>query len=84
MRLSKGEAVERLLKNKDFKEIILKDFLEQSVLSLSNNLSNVKPENRQLIIEQLIARNALKYYLELIREDAYRAKEELSGGSVDE
>ena len=64
--------------NKDFKDIILKYYLEDSVLAISSNLSRIKPENRNLLVEQLIARNSLRAFLEDIMVQARNAKAELA------
>ena len=64
--------------NKDFKDIILKYYLEDSVLAISSNLSRIKPENRNLLVEQLIARNSLRGFLEDIINQGMNAKAELA------
>lgn len=72
------DKLDRLMANKDFKDIILKYYLEDSVLAISSNLSRIKPENRNLLVEQLIARNSLRGFLEDIINQGMNAKAELA------
>lgn len=76
--VSKGEAVQRLLKNKDFKSIVLESYFKDTMTGLAHSLSNqYKPEIRQAITEQILARGHLSNFLNLMIEDANRAITEL-------
>jgi hypothetical protein len=73
-----GETVNRLMNNSDFKKIILDIYLNESVVMISANLSNVPVDKRQPLVEQLIARNVLRRYLTSLLDSAASAKQELA------
>lgn len=76
--ISKGEAAQRLLKNKDFKTIILELYLKETMTGLSHSLATqYKPEMRQAITEQILARGHLNSFINIVIDDANRAVLEL-------
>ncbi len=76
--ISKGEAAQRLLKNKDFKSIVLELYLKETMAGLSHSLATqYKPEMRQAITEQILARGHLNNFINMIIDDANRAVLEL-------
>jgi hypothetical protein len=76
--VEKGKALDRLLNNADFKEIILTDFLEKSSLVLSSQLATIRQEMRGAIVEQLLARSHLRSYLNMVLNDANNAQAEIN------
>ena len=76
--VAKGEAVQRLLKNKDFKQIVLEYYFKDTMTGLSHSLANqYKPEFRQAITEQILSIGHLSNFLNMIIEDGNRAVTEL-------
>ncbi len=61
-----GEAMNRLLKNKDFKKLFVKMFYEDGNQMLVNNLIKVKDKDK--LYEQLVARSWFNGYIENILE----------------
>jgi uncharacterized membrane protein len=74
-----GLKVERLIKNKDFVDIITELYMKDSLCSLALNLNNFKKESREYQMEAVLARGYLAKFLETILTEAYNAKMELSG-----
>ncbi len=76
--VSRGEAIQRLLKNKDFKQVILESYLKDTMIGLGHQMSTQhKPEIRQAISEQILARGILQNFLNMMLDDANRAATEL-------
>lgn len=77
--VTRGEAINRLIKNKDFKSIILESYLKDTLIGLGHQLSSqYKPEMRQAITEQILSRGNLQSFLQMMLDDAARASNELS------
>ena len=68
----KGEKLTRLLKNKDFKELILDGFLHDFALDMSYKYSS-PVANKEYINNALIGISVFKQYLESIREKSEQA-----------
>ena len=76
--VSRGEAVQRLLEDKDFKQIILEYYFKDTMIGLGHQMSTQhKPEIRQAISEQILARGILQNFLNMMLDDANRAATEL-------
>ena len=76
--VSRGEAIQRLLKNKDFKQVILESYLKDTMIGLGHQMSTQhKPEIRQAISEQILARGILQNFLNMMLDDANRAATDL-------
>ena len=62
-----GEALQRLVKNKDFKLLISKMYLDDGCNYLAKNM--VVAKDRQRIAEQILARGELMRFFEDISND---------------
>ena len=69
-KLELAESLKRLYKNKDFKKIILEGYLEQGSTFLTKNITKVKPEVKDMIVEEMVARSITWKYLDGIEEEA--------------
>lgn len=65
-----AESLKRLQKNKDFKKIILEGYLENGSTYLTKNLTKIKPEYKESIVEEMTARSILWRYIDNIEEEA--------------
>lgn len=65
-----AEDLRKLLKNKEFKKIVLDGFLESGSTFLCKNITKVKPEYKEAIVEEMTARSILWKYIDGIEEDA--------------
>ena len=65
-----AESLKRLIKNKDFKKIVLDGYLENGSTYLTKNLMKVKDDYKPAIIEEMSARSILWRYLDGIEEEA--------------
>ena len=73
-KVEKGKALERLLNNSDFKEIVLEGYLKEYPLDLVLNGSNIS--NRHEILDSI---GFFKQYLDIVACDAESALQELLG-----
>ena len=71
-----GEKLTRLLKNKDFKELILDGFLHDFALEMSYKYAS-PITNKEYINNALIGISVFKQYLESIREKSEQAYSQL-------
>ena len=67
-----GEKLTRLMKNKDFKELILDGFLHDFALEMSYKYAS-PITNKEYINNALIGISVFKQYLESIREKSEQA-----------
>lgn len=67
-----GEKLTRLMKNKDFKELILDGFLHDFALEMSYKYSS-PIANKEYVNNALIGISVFKQYLESIREKSEQA-----------
>lgn len=67
-----GEKLTRLLKNKDFKELILDGFLHDFALEMSYKYSS-PVANKEYVNNALIGISVFKQYLDSIREKSEQA-----------
>ena len=67
-----GEKLTRLMKNKDFKELILDGFLHDFALEMSYKYSS-PIANKEYVNNALIGISVFKQYLESIREKSEHA-----------
>lgn len=67
-----GEKLTRLMKNKDFKELILDGFLHDFALEMSYKYSS-PIANKEYVNNALIGISVFKQYLESIREKSENA-----------
>ena len=67
-----GEKLTRLLKNKDFKELILDGFLHDFALEMSYKYAS-PVANKEYVNNALIGISVFKQYLESIREKSEQA-----------
>lgn len=67
-----GEKLTRLLKNKDFKELILDGFLHDFALEMSYKYSS-PIANKEYVNNALIGISVFKQYLDSIREKSEQA-----------
>jgi len=72
-----GEKLTRLLKNKDFKELILDGFLHDFALEMSYKYSS-PIANKEYVNNALIGISVFKQYLDSIREKSEQAYSQLS------
>ena len=71
-----GEKLTRLLKNKDFKELILDGFLHDFALEMSYKYSS-PVANKGYVNNALIGISVFKQYLDSIREKSEQAYSQL-------
>ena len=71
-----GEKLTRLLKNKDFKELILDGFLHDFALEMSYKYSS-SVANKEYVNNALIGISVFKQYLDSIREKSEQAYSQL-------
>ena len=71
-----GEKLTRLLKNKDFKELILDGFLHDFALEMSYKYSS-SVDNKEYVNNALIGISVFKQYLDSIREKSEQAYSQL-------
>ena len=69
-KLELAESLKKLQKNKDFKKIIQEGFLEDGSKFLTRNLTKVKEEFEDGIIEEMKARSIFWRYMDDILEEA--------------
>ena len=67
-----GEKLTRLMKNKDFKELILDGFLHDFALEMSYKYSS-PVANKEYVNNALIGISVFKQYLDSIREKSEQA-----------
>jgi hypothetical protein len=72
--LSLAESMNKLLGNKDFKKIFIEGFMKEDMVQIGYNFTNIKPENRQLLVENLLARGIFKQYIDSIISAGLKAK----------
>jgi chromatin remodeling complex protein RSC6 len=68
--LELNDDLQKLFKNKSFKAIILDGYLDTGSIKLTDNLSKVKPEHKEFLVEELMARSLFRNFLGNIEEDA--------------
>lgn len=71
-----GEKLTRLMKNKDFKELILNGFLHDFALDMSYKYSS-PVANKEYVNNALIGISVFKQYLDSIREKSEQAYSQL-------
>ena len=71
-----GEKLTRLMKNKDFKELILDGFLHDFALEMRYKYSSPKA-NKEYVNNALIGISVFKQYLDSIREKSENAYSQL-------
>lgn len=76
-RVQMGEALAKLMKNKEFKKIILESYLEQGAINTVRNLGKIKEEYKDQLVKEMEARSGLWKHLDKIQEDAESAKLDL-------
>lgn len=67
-----GNSLDRLMKNKDFKKIMVDSFLESGTKLLTTNLP--VSQNREALVEQIAARGYLYRFFDNIANDAMNAR----------
>jgi hypothetical protein len=82
--VSLAESMNKLLSNKDFKKIFIEGYLKEDMVQIGYNFTNIKPDNRQLLVENLLARGIFKQYIDSIISSGLKAKEtiELNEGEI--
>ena len=78
-----GEKLTRLLKNKDFKELILDGFLHDFALDMSYKYSS-PVANKEYVNNALIGISVFKQYLDSIREKSEQAYSQLRNSDEEE
>lgn len=77
--IARGEALERLSQNQDFKDLILTGLIQNTTDTLVTVLAQAgKPESRDELFKKLLGISYVKQYLGLITAEAERAKETLN------
>jgi hypothetical protein len=76
--IERGNSVLRLLDNKDFQEIIMKGYLEDSVLAISSNLNKIGADKRNMLVEQIMSRTYTRDYLQDILNAKASAEQQLA------
>ena len=65
-----AESLKRLYKNKDFKKIVLDGYLESGSTYLTKNMTKVKSEFKEMLVEEIVARSLFWKYIDGIEEEA--------------
>lgn len=79
-----GRGMERLLDNNDFKEIFIERFLKSDLEAITANLSKRKPEDRNQLVEQLVARANFREYVNHVIGSAQQAVQMLADIELEE
>jgi len=79
-----GRGMERLLENKDFKEIFLERFLKSELEAITANLAKRKPEDRLSLVEQLVTRANFREYVNHVIASAQQAVQMLADIDMEE
>ena len=66
--IEKSDKLEKLMKNREFKELILKDLFENEAQRLVGALANVQEERKAAIIAELDMISRLRRHLLLIEQ----------------
>jgi len=87
--VNRGDALERLLANPDFKEIVLDGYLEKEAVRLVHlkaDHSAQDAESQAAIVRQMDAIGSLTQYFNMVRQQAYMAQKamEADEASLDE
>lgn len=69
-KLELADSLKRLYKNRDFKKIILEAYLTEGSKNLTRNLSRIKEEYKDGLIQELDARSILWKFMDSLEEDA--------------
>lgn len=72
--VAKGDKLAKLMKNREFKEIILEDYLKEEALRLTGILGQVTDEVRPKVIAELEAISKLQNHFRMIEAIAEQAK----------
>lgn len=73
----KGEKLTKLMKNREFKELILEDYLKEEALRLTGILGQVSEDVRPKVIAELEAISKLQNHFRMIEAFAEQAKERI-------
>jgi len=82
--VARGEALDRLRDNSDFKALILGNYLDAFGARIVNDFSRLDDTERQRAMQKLIARSMLIAWMDDITADRRDAAEALSAASEDE
>lgn len=72
--LEKGNAINRLLENEDFKTLFIEGFLKDDLIYLGLNMVNVQSDKRISLQEQLVSRGIVKQYIDGLIVQGIEAK----------
>ena len=78
--IDRGDKLERLLNNADFKELITEGYCQNLADSLVSCLSKASPTMKDIMNSKLLGISYFKEYIDLIGSEKVRAKEALAGG----
>ena len=66
--VNRAKALDRLMENKDFQELIVKGYLEQEAVRITQALANPAMDSRRnSLLEQLLAISHLQQYFNAMR-----------------
>lgn len=86
--LNDMRKMEKLLKNKDFKDLFIDGFMKEDLQFLGLNVANTPADSRNKLVEQMLARGILKQYIDGIIVAGKSAEEAVAeyenGGQEDE
>ncbi len=81
--VSKGDALERLMQNADFKQVILEDYLDREAVRLVHLKSDQNmqtDEDQRAILGQMDAIGAFTTYMNAVRQAAYLSRSAIEEG----
>ena len=78
--IDRGDKLERLLNNADFKELITEGYCQNLADSLVSCLSKASPTMKDVMNSKFLGISYFKEYIDLIGSEKARAKEALAGG----
>ena len=79
-----GEAMDKLLKNKDFNRLFIEGFIKEDMVQLGMNITNMPAEKRPHLTEAMLARGIFKQYMDAILSAGSSAKQQLNEMEGDE
>lgn len=72
--IERGEKLQRLMNNPDFKELILEGYLDKYANNLVHGLVTTRqPEMRKMLDDELMGISAFNYYLQMSQGEYERA-----------
>lgn len=72
---AKGEKLQKLLKNREFKELILEDYVKEETLRLHSLMAQFTGDQRKAVIAELDSISRFKMHINYLEQFALSAKD---------